>query len=269
MTVWLRCALRPGLNPVGLPRAPADAERHRRQPQRRHGEQPGGNQLALGCQRARLGDRGGAGLCIRGAPHASLLAARQGPGRPPLQRHHRSIRRLQVIKTKPRVERNRVLVTGGAGFVGSHLCEFLVNRGDHVSESEGCTPSFSSSRILGPPKRQALPQQESERPGSQGLHAQAAAAGGALRAGCSNAARWLRPAACLAASGTALVASSGTRARRHTHARAHADAWGHAQRQAGTRRARGWAHHAPHAPAPAAGRPTLPATARAPTPAPR
>lgn len=37
-----------------------------------------------------------------------------------------------VIKTKPRVERNRVLVTGGAGFVGSHLCEFLVNRGDHV-----------------------------------------------------------------------------------------------------------------------------------------
>lgn len=37
-----------------------------------------------------------------------------------------------VIKTKPRVERNRVLVTGGAGFVGSHLCEYLVNRGDHV-----------------------------------------------------------------------------------------------------------------------------------------
>ncbi len=36
------------------------------------------------------------------------------------------------MKTKPRVERNRVLVTGGAGFVGSHLCEFLVNRGDHV-----------------------------------------------------------------------------------------------------------------------------------------
>eukprot|EP00877_Chromochloris_zofingiensis_P012384 jgi/Chrzof1/739/Cz01g26270.t1 len=37
-----------------------------------------------------------------------------------------------VIKTKPRVERNRVLVTGGAGFVGSHLCEYLVQRGDHV-----------------------------------------------------------------------------------------------------------------------------------------
>lgn len=36
------------------------------------------------------------------------------------------------MKTKPRVGKNRVLVTGGAGFVGSHLCEFLVNRGDHV-----------------------------------------------------------------------------------------------------------------------------------------
>ena len=33
-----------------------------------------------------------------------------------------------VVKTKPRVERNRVLVTGGAGFVGSHLCEFLVGQ---------------------------------------------------------------------------------------------------------------------------------------------
>ena len=37
-----------------------------------------------------------------------------------------------VIKTKPRIENNRVLVTGGAGFVGSHLCTFLVEKGDHV-----------------------------------------------------------------------------------------------------------------------------------------
>lgn len=37
-----------------------------------------------------------------------------------------------AVKAKPRMERNRVLVTGGAGFVGSHLCEYLVNRGDHV-----------------------------------------------------------------------------------------------------------------------------------------
>lgn len=42
------------------------------------------------------------------------------------------------VKTKPRVEANRVLVTGGAGFVGSHLCDYLVNRGDHVI----CMDSF-------------------------------------------------------------------------------------------------------------------------------
>ncbi|KAK9823383.1 hypothetical protein WJX72_002384 [[Myrmecia] bisecta] len=42
------------------------------------------------------------------------------------------------IKAKPRVELNRVLVTGGAGFVGSHLCTFLVDRGDHVI----CLDSF-------------------------------------------------------------------------------------------------------------------------------
>lgn len=36
------------------------------------------------------------------------------------------------IKAKPRIERNRCLVTGGAGFVGSHLCTYLVERGDHV-----------------------------------------------------------------------------------------------------------------------------------------
>lgn len=37
-----------------------------------------------------------------------------------------------LIKTKPRTDIKRVLVTGGAGFVGSHLCDFLVKRGDYV-----------------------------------------------------------------------------------------------------------------------------------------
>lgn len=37
-----------------------------------------------------------------------------------------------VTKTKPQCVRTRVLVTGGAGFVGSHLCTTLVARGDFV-----------------------------------------------------------------------------------------------------------------------------------------
>jgi len=39
------------------------------------------------------------------------------------------------VKVRPQpglIRTNRVLVTGGAGFVGSHLCEYLVNRGDDV-----------------------------------------------------------------------------------------------------------------------------------------
>lgn len=50
----------------------------------------------------------------------------------PLQSDAESLDGRPPVKTKPRVEKNRVLVTGGAGFVGSHLCDFLVNRGDHV-----------------------------------------------------------------------------------------------------------------------------------------
>eukprot|EP00238_Polyblepharides_amylifera_P002883 CAMPEP_0196584124 /NCGR_PEP_ID=MMETSP1081-20130531/45834_1 /TAXON_ID=36882 /ORGANISM="Pyramimonas amylifera, Strain CCMP720" /LENGTH=342 /DNA_ID=CAMNT_0041905227 /DNA_START=120 /DNA_END=1148 /DNA_ORIENTATION=+ len=37
-----------------------------------------------------------------------------------------------LIKAKPRTSVNRVVVTGGAGFVGSHLIDFLVARGDYV-----------------------------------------------------------------------------------------------------------------------------------------
>ena len=37
-----------------------------------------------------------------------------------------------AVRAKPRTARNRVLVTGGAGFVGSHLCDYLVERGDYV-----------------------------------------------------------------------------------------------------------------------------------------
>ena len=39
------------------------------------------------------------------------------------------------------MDERRVLVTGGAGFIGSHLCEYLLNRGDNVL----CVDNFYSS----------------------------------------------------------------------------------------------------------------------------
>jgi len=36
------------------------------------------------------------------------------------------------IKAKPRTSKKRILVTGGCGFVGSHLVDFLLSRGDYV-----------------------------------------------------------------------------------------------------------------------------------------
>jgi hypothetical protein len=45
-----------------------------------------------------------------------------------------------IIKTKPRTGARRVLVTGGAGFVGSHLCDALVAVRDYSF-------FFSSSRF--------------------------------------------------------------------------------------------------------------------------
>ena len=62
------------------------------------------------------------------------------------------------IKAKPRIERNRVLVTGGAGFVGSHLCTYLVERGDHVSSVPPSDASWhpAPAAALNPPEPQRL-----------------------------------------------------------------------------------------------------------------
>ena len=44
---------------------------------------------------------------------------------------------------KPFIENKNVLVLGGAGFIGSHLCEELVKRGDNVV----CVDNFISSDV--------------------------------------------------------------------------------------------------------------------------
>ena len=62
-----------------------------------------------------------------------------------------------AVRAKPRTARNRVLVTGGAGFVGSHLCDYLVERGDYVRAPRPPTaptaPSTPPSPPLAAPRR--------------------------------------------------------------------------------------------------------------------
>lgn len=41
-----------------------------------------------------------------------------------------------------------VLVTGGAGFIGSHLCEALIDRGDHVVALDNFDPCYPRERKL-------------------------------------------------------------------------------------------------------------------------
>ena len=50
--------------------------------------------------------------------------------------------------TEPRLGRKRILVTGGAGFLGSHLCERLIGEGHDVL----CVDNFftgTKDNILG------------------------------------------------------------------------------------------------------------------------
>ena len=56
-----------------------------------------------------------------------------------------------AVRAKPRTARNRVLVTGGAGFVGSHLCDYLVERGDYVRVPRPPTAPSSPSGPPSPP----------------------------------------------------------------------------------------------------------------------
>ena len=47
------------------------------------------------------------------------------------------------MTTKVYIENKNILVLGGAGFIGSHLCEYLVKKGDNVI----CVDNFVSSDV--------------------------------------------------------------------------------------------------------------------------
>ena len=67
-------------------------------------------------------------------------------------------RELHSVTPVPRLGRKRVLVTGGAGFLGSHLCARLLDLGHEVL----CVDNFSSSsrdnvhHLLGNPRFELL-----------------------------------------------------------------------------------------------------------------
>jgi nucleoside-diphosphate-sugar epimerase len=56
----------------------------------------------------------------------------------------------------------RILVTGGAGFIGSHLCEYLIEQGHEVV----CLDNLSTGRISNSPPSATIPGSSSSWPTS-------------------------------------------------------------------------------------------------------